>query len=151
VKLRLPHLVALALVLAVTVPLARAADQPTRFNGDIGRRASQPLGSAADQPTRFNGDIGRRASQPLARTSALTRQERLSQIQLAHAGYVSGSPRAEAILADPVAASPVQVIAGGFRWSDAAIGAGTAAAAIFLIGVGVLILSRRHLRVAVKP
>ncbi len=91
-KLRLPHLVALALVLAVTVPLARAADQPTRFNGDIGRRASQPLAPAA----------------------AFSRQERLSQIQLAHAGYVSSYRRPEALLASRSSTCGSTVVGGSF-------------------------------------
>ena len=46
-------------------------------------------------------------------------------------------------------ASPIQSADRAFHWSDAAIGAGTAALAILLAAAGALVLSRRHSRIAV--
>ena len=46
-------------------------------------------------------------------------------------------------------APQVQTADRAFHWSDAAIGAGTAAGTIFLAAAAALVLSRRHSRIAV--
>ena len=62
-----------------------------------------------------------------------------------HEGY----PQLHAIHAYRAQASPIQTVDRSFHWSDAAVGAGTAALAIFLAAAAALVLSRRHTRIAV--
>ena len=60
----------------------------------------------------------------------------------------SSYPQLHAVLTHQVRAPFVPTVNQGFAWSDAAIGAGTAAGAIFLIAAGALLFSRRHPKVA---
>ena len=76
----------------------------------------------------------------------------LHQLSAAAAGDAdlkSSYPQLHAVLTHQVRAPFLPTVDPGFNWSDAAIGAGTAAAAIFLIAAGALLFSRRHARVAV--
>ena len=64
-------------------------------------------------------------------------------------GYTSGNPQLRAIHTSGAQASPIQTADRAFHWSDAAVGAGTAAVAIFLAAGATLVLNRRHGRIAV--
>jgi hypothetical protein len=63
-------------------------------------------------------------------------------------GYKSSYPQLHAVLTHQVAAPLALTVSRGFDWSDAAIGAGTGAGAMFLIAAGALFLSHRHTRLA---
>jgi hypothetical protein len=64
-------------------------------------------------------------------------------------GYKSGYPQLHAIRTIGAQAPPIHTADRTFHWSDAAIGAGTAALAILLAAAAALVLSRRHSRIAV--
>ena len=63
-------------------------------------------------------------------------------------GYKSGYPQLHAIHTFGPQAAPLQSADPTFNWSDAAIGAGTAAGAILLLAFTGLLLSRRQTRLA---
>ena len=64
-------------------------------------------------------------------------------------GHTSGFPQLHAIDTLRANARPIRTADRTFHWSDAAVGAGTAALAILLAAAGALVLSRRHDRIAV--
>ena len=64
-------------------------------------------------------------------------------------GYKSGYPQLHTINSSATQASPIETADRAFHWNDAAIGAGTAALAIFLASTAALVLIRRHSRIAV--
>ena len=64
-------------------------------------------------------------------------------------GYKSGYPQLHAIHTFGPPAAPIENADRTFHWSDAAIGAGTAAGAILLLTLAGLLLGRRQTRLAV--
>ncbi len=116
--------------------------------GNPGRSTVVPAASANAAGEKYDGY---KSGYPTLRALHATAPgSRLAQIQLAHDGYVSGNP-GQATVAEHGAVPSVRMAGSGFHWSDAAVGAVTATAAILLIGVAALMLSRRRLWVALKP
>ena len=124
--------VAVALALAAAaVPLAQATDS------DAGNKSDYPelFGHAKDI------DDGYKSGYPQLH-AIHTYKATTSRTARSDDGYTSGYPSG-------AQASPIQSADRAFHWSDAAIGAGTAALAILLAAAGALVLSRRHSRIAV--
>ena len=95
-----------------------------------------PLAGATDKYD------GYKSSYPELR-AILRHQATPAPVKRTYDGYKSSYPQLRATLAYRPAA-PVPTAEPGFQWSDAAIGAGTAAIAIFLIAAGALGVSRRR-------
>lgn len=124
--------VAVALALAAAaVPLAYAT------GSDAGNKSDYPelFGHASDI------DDGYKSGYPQLH-AIHTYKATASRTASSDDGYKSGYPSG-------AQASPIQSADRAFHWSDAAIGAGTAALAIFVAAAGALALSRRHGRIAV--
>lgn len=64
-------------------------------------------------------------------------------------GSKSGYPQLPAIHTFGAQGRPIRGADRAFHWSDAAVGAGTAAGTIFLAAAAALVVSRRHSRMAV--
>ena len=124
--------VAVALALAAAaVPLAQAT------GSEAGNKSDYPelFGHATDI------DDGYKSGYPqlhAIHTYKATTSRTARSDDSYRSGYPSGAQ-----------ASSIQSADRAFHWSDAAIGAGTAALAILLAASGALVLSRRHSRIAV--
>ncbi len=129
-RLRTSAVVALA-VAATTVPFARATDLEAGNKSDY----PQLFSHAADI------DDGYKSGYPQLH-AIHTYKATSSPIRSADGG-ASRYSRLHATRPSDVQASPIQSADRAFHWSDAAIGAGTAALAIFLAAAGALALSRR--------
>jgi hypothetical protein len=135
VKHRFLRQVGIALaVAAVAVPLAHAT------NAYDGYKSSYPQLHQLTSNTTA-GDDGLKSSYP--QLHQLT-----SNTTAGDDGLKSSYPQLHSVLAHQVRAPLVPTASSGFDWRDAAIGAGTAAGAIFLLAGGALLFSRRHTRLA---
>jgi len=132
VKHRLLKQVAIALaVAAVAVPLAGATGSYDGYKSSYPQLHQLASGGGADYKSSY------------PQLHQLT-----SGAADGGADFRSSYPQLHTVLSHQVAAPLVRTTSGRFDWHDAAIGAGTAAGAIFLLAVGALFLSRRHPRLA---
>ena len=134
---RVPTSAAVALaVAAITVPVAHAA------NSDAGNKSDYPelFSHATDI------DDGYKSGYPQLH-AIHTYKAWASRTAGSDDDSTSGYPQLHAHASGPPA-SQIQSTDRAFHWSDAALGAGTAALAIFLAAAGALALSR-HRRIAV--
>lgn len=132
---RLLESVAVALAVAATaVPFAHATDSGG------GRKSRYPQLFAHE----MDSDDGYRSGYPQLH-AIHTYRATASPAANADEGY----PQLDAIRTFGAQAPPIQTADRAFHWSDAAIGAGTAALAIFLAAAVALVVSRRHTRIAV--
>jgi hypothetical protein len=141
------NMAAALVVAAVAAPLAQATDSYDGYKSSYPQLHAGLSHQIVASPV-ANSYEGYKSSYPQLH-AGLTHQIVASPVANSYEGYKSSYPRLHAVLVHQVQSPVIRAADRAFHWSDAAVGAGVAALAIFLLAAGALILNRRQTGVPV--